>query len=155
MDLYKYLLIAALVAAIVGGIYYAGGVTPRRELVQFKAEAAAKTAAVEAKMAADKEASDQFIAKKDYDHETAIAAIRADWMLDRAGRNATKPVPIATGLCENQAGNAAVSDAVQEYVSAVGRFRAGVAGLLEQADINGAALQCAHDWAEGEQLIHH
>lgn len=156
---WKYAAIAAMVVGILGYTYWKGGQAPRQELADFQAQTKALSNAISKKMALDRATSDKLIKQKDTDYEqtrSALASSWADWMRQHPGGGpAGQPVPFIAHVCDDNAANGRLSDAVQRYVAAVGRFRARTAVLLEQCSEQSAALTCAQDWAKQEQAIHH
>ena len=151
-----------IVLAIVGVIFYLGGVGPRAELAKYKVEVAAASARVEAKNAADKKDSDNLIKAKDQTYVEALNSVDAywtEWMRQHpSGEGRAKPVRIVAGICQDDGGNQRLSDAVQRFrqdlSDAVGDYRQAVAGLVKEAGRNTAGFLELRDWANNEQKIH-
>ena len=104
------------------------------------------------------------------DHAAQLTTIKTSWAADRVERDRLRnqlasarsspvsSVAIGSNLSCDKAASDAISGAVQGYISgarqalaecraAASEFRDSVAGLLEQADSNTAALTCGIDWA--------
>ena len=148
---------ALALLAIVGAIFYAGGSGPRAELKAFKAEvtaAAEKQKAENARKDAEQTAK---FAQQEKDHAEENRVRDASWnselmRLTRArSGGATKPVPIAAGICNDAARDARLSDAIQraqrEVGDAIAEYRAGVAGLIERGE------QQSRDYAKAVEAV--
>lgn len=132
-----YIVVAVAVAAWHGVVYYAGGAGPRAELEKERALHSAEVAALKAEQAADRQASEALIARKDEEHEANVGRINSEWgayldglcprgvergvCLGPVRRPATEPVRIRAEVCNDEAGNNRLSDALQVYRTEVGR----------------------------------
>jgi len=152
------------VAAYTGAVYHAGGVGPRAELHALE-DSVAHAQAAHVKEDQRRESLHLKLTKGlDDERVKAIDTARAGWaaynrVRKSEGRTggAAQSVQVTAGRCDNEAGNAAVSAAVSVYrnavVGAVGRFRDGVAGIIETCQLQADALVRLQEWAAEEQRI--
>ncbi len=175
-----YIVVAVAVAAWHAAVFYAGGVGPRATLDKERAEHAAQVAQLKAEAAADRAASAALIERKDGEHEANIGKINADWneFLDRLcpggvygklcvgpnGHPLEEPVRIRAKVCDDEASNNRLSDALQGYRREVDRVvkaerdqrdrilseeRRGAGELLKQCQVQTDALINLQDvWLE-------
>lgn len=160
--------IAVAVLAYTGFIYYQGGRAPRAELAERIAQDKELAAEREAEDAADLAESIEDNTKRDAQHEADLKGVAALWRAE-LGRvqhdaSATTPtrqsVPITPKVCNDEAGNRRLSDALATYRSTVGDVlekleaddrarRADVAGLLAKCHVE------ASDYSDAVDGIQH
>lgn len=181
-----YLAIVAGVVAYTAAVYHAGGVGPRADLAKEQALHQAEVAKLEAQQESERRQSDVYISQADFDHAENVDRVNKEWDdlvakmcpggVDARGvcvgprRDPVRePVRVTAKVCDNEAGNARLSDALQSYRADVGRFlsnerdenrrtlaaeRSQVAGLLRSCQLQTDSLVEVQDWAAAEQSIH-
>ncbi len=135
---WRYLAVAGLVAVAVGYTYRIGGAAPRAELSAYKAQIAQQLR--QAKIAKER-------ADNDYAMELANWQLRFD---DVMRKHAARPKPIIAAVCNDAAGNAAVTAAIGVYFDRMACIRDRVAQLAHDAGENENALKCINAWAAGQ-----
>lgn len=149
---------AIAIFLFLAGVYYAGGVSPRSELTEYRATVAAEKQAEKDKADRQDRQSKQLINELEAKHANDIAAIDAAW----AGRLRNEQAKgrgfsIAPGLCNDTDRDKRLSGAVSDYrdeiTAAIGEFRNEAADLLRIADRQTATLRTCQAWAAGDQLI--
>lgn len=164
---WPYIAVGIAVLVVVGIIYHAGGVGPRAELAKYRAEVAGAAKMAEAAAAEKKKQSELLTKQMEAKHDEDKKQIVDDWsnytaylagLLKRPGGSAgEKSIRPVAEVCNDQAANDRLSDALQryrdEYRSAIGRERLQIAGFLEACQLQTKALVEVQEWAIQERLL--
>lgn len=124
-------------------LYRIGGNGPRKELAALKAASALLQRQHEA-----------LIKGNDDDYRKSLAARDAYWIAWMHDHPAKPTVKIIAGVCQDSAGNAAVSAAVGGYLDTIGRVRSEIEGIVKSCDAQQAQLICVVDYAQKDAVIH-
>lgn len=140
---WRYIAVAAIVASLLGYTYHAGGDSSRAELAALKAASVVLQHQHEA-----------LIKGNDDDYRKSLADRDAYWR-DWMQQHPAKPtVKVVAGVCQDSAGNAAVSAAVSDYLDTIGRVRGEIEGIVKSCDAQQEQLVCVVDYAQKDAVIH-
>lgn len=146
--MYAWLGIALVVIAAEGAVYWAGGVGPRADLEKMVLEVKARTAEIRAMEARAASERQTLITEKDAERAKTAEVVSVAWSAEyrrlqqsasAGGRTPGKSARIVASVCNDPATDQRLSDAVSKsrdgYRSEIGRYRQGIAGLLEACQL--------------------